>query len=143
MPLTWKKEFAIGVPEIDKQHQLLFNRFDQFLEAIDQGKGERELQDIFNFLKEYVIFHFKAEEGLQKRFSYPHLEMHLAEHRSFEKQLDNLFHQEKSPKELIHLTRNILIQWLIQHIGKTDAALAGFINKHRDEEWEKWLKQHF
>ena len=46
MPLTWKKEFAIGVPEIDKQHQLLFNRFDQFLEAIDQGKGERELEDM-------------------------------------------------------------------------------------------------
>lgn len=143
MQVTWKKEYSIGVVEIDSQHQQLFHRFDQFLDAIDQGKGAMELEDIFNFLKGYVMSHFKAEEALQRRFKYPHLEMHAAEHRKFEKQLNDLFHHQGSTEELVHLTRSILIQWLIQHICKVDTALAGFIIKHRDEEWESWLKKHF
>ena len=143
MSLTWRKEYAIGVVEIDRQHQQLFRHFDQFLEGVDQGKGARELDVILNFLKGYVVRHFKAEEELQKRFKYPHLEMHLAEHRSFEKQLQELNQHQASTDKLIHLTRNVLLQWLIQHICKVDAALAGFINERRDKEWEIWLKNHF
>jgi hemerythrin len=143
MSLTWKKEYAIGIVEIDRQHQQLFYHFDQFLEGIDQGKGTRELEIILNFLKKYVVRHFKAEEELQKLFNYPHLEMHLAEHRSFEKQLHELNQHQGSSDELVHLTRNILIQWLIQHICKVDSALAGFINEHRNEEWENWMMKHF
>ena len=113
MSLTWKKEYAIGVVEIDGQHQQLFQHVDRFLEGIDQGKGARELDVILNFLKEYVVRHFKAEEDLQKRFKYPHLEMHFAEHRSFEKQLQDLYQHGRSTDEMVHLTRNILLQWLI------------------------------
>jgi hemerythrin len=143
MSVTWKNEFAIGVSKIDRQHQQLFHHFDQFLEGIDQGKGARELEDLLDFLKEYVVRHFKSEEELQKHFNYPHLEMHVAEHRSFEKQLQELNQHRGSTDELIHLTRNILIQWLIQHICKLDSALAGFINEHRNVEWENWMKRHF
>jgi hemerythrin len=143
MSVTWKKEFAIGVSEIDRQHQEMFNRFARFLEAIDQGKGAKEVGDVLNFLKDYVIRHFKAEEELQRHFNYPHLEMHLAEHRSFEKQLSELDRQQGSADELVHLTRNVLIQWLIQHICKLDSDLAGFVNERRDEVWEEWMKKHF
>jgi hemerythrin len=143
MPVTWKKEFAIGVAEIDKQHLEMFNRFDRFLEAIDQGKGDKELRDVLIFLKDYIVRHFKAEEALQKQFNYPHLEMHLAEHRSFEKQLIELDRHRGPSGELVHLTRNILIQWLIQHICKLDSDLAGFINERRNEVWEEWMKKHF
>ncbi len=121
----------------------MFYHFDQFLEAIGQGKGERELEVILGFLIEYVICHFKAEEELQERFNYPHLEMHTAEHRTFQKQLDELTQNRGSANEMVHLTRNVLIKWLIQHICRIDTALAGFINEHRNEEWEKWLKIHF
>jgi hemerythrin len=143
MPVSWKNEFSIGVVEIDRQHQQLFHRFDLFLDAVDQGKGERELEEVLKFLEEYVQSHFKAEEELQKRFKYPHLAMHAAEHRSFEKQLFDLKHHQGAKGEVIHLTRNVLMQWLIGHICKVDSALASYINRQRDEEWEKWLKSHF
>jgi len=143
MSVTWKKEFAIGVSEIDRQHQEMFNRFDRFLEAIDQGKGAKEVGDVLSFLEDYVIRHFKAEEALQKQFNYPHLEMHLAEHRAFEKQLYELDRHKGSANEIVHLTRNVLIQWLIQHICKVDTALASFIIERRNEKWEEWMKKHF
>jgi hemerythrin len=143
MSVTWKNEFSIGVVEIDRQHMQMFHRFDLFLEAVDQGKGEKEIEEVLNFLKDYVLSHFKTEEELQKRFKYPHLALHAAEHRTFEKQLQALTEHRGSKGELVHLTRNVMMQWLIGHICKIDSALAGFINKHRDEEWEKWLKHHF
>ena len=143
MHVSWKNEFLIGVAEIDRQHQQLFHRFDLFLEAVEQGKGERELEEVLKFLDDYVQNHFKAEEMLQKRFRYPHLEMHADEHRSFEKQLLDLKQHQGSKGEVVHLTRNVLMQWLIGHICKVDSALAGYINEHRNEEWEKWLKSHF
>jgi hemerythrin len=143
MSVSWKNEFSIGVDEIDRQHQQMFHRFDLFLEAVDQGKGERELEEVLKFLDEYVLNHFKTEEELQKRFNYPHQEMHAAEHRLFEKQLQALTQHKGSKGELVNLTRNVLMHWLIGHICKIDSALGGFINKHRDEVWDEWLKGHF
>jgi hemerythrin len=146
MSVVWKKEFAIGVHEIDAQHQELFSRLDRLQTSIAAGQGKEALVTIFSFLDSYTRRHFKAEEDLQQRYQYPHLAMHAAEHRFFEKELADLeerLHREGPTESLAHLIGSVLYQWLIHHICQLDKALAGYINKHKTAEWEKWLKANF
>jgi hemerythrin len=146
MSVTWKKAFAIGVHEIDSQHQELFARLDRLSGAIEAGKGASELATTFQFLDDYVVRHFRAEEDLQKRNRYPHCAMHSAEHRHFLLELESLkqrLTQEGPSEALVHLTSSVLSQWLIQHIGRLDKALAGYLVQHKTEEWERWLRNNF
>jgi hemerythrin len=146
MSIAWKKEFAIGVREIDSQHQELFARLNRLSEAIEAGKGTADLATIFQFLDDYVVRHFRAEEDLQKRNRYPHFAMHSAEHCRFLLELERLKQRlaKEGPSDaLVHLTTNVLGQWLIQHIGRLDKALAGYLAQHKTEEWERWLRNNF
>jgi hemerythrin len=146
MGITWKKEFRIGVQEIDAQHQELFTRLDRFTGAIEQGEGVRQLAPLLKFLDDYTRRHFTAEENLQRRFSYPHLEMHIAEHRIFLKKLEGLAErlaQGEATEGLVRLTSEILQQWLVHHICNVDKVLGAFVIEHRDAEWEQWLRDHF
>jgi hemerythrin len=146
MGITWKKEFRIGVQEIDSQHQELFVRLDQFTAAIKQGEGTRQLADILEFLNDYTRRHFAAEEKLQHRFKYPHVEMHAAEHRNFLQKLERLaerLDRGGAMDALVRLTSESLQEWLIHHICQVDKVLAAFVIERRNSEWETWLKDHF
>jgi hemerythrin len=146
MGITWKKEFRIGVQEIDAQHQELFTRLDRFIEAIEQGEGGRQLAPLLQFLDDYTRRHFMAEENLQRRFNYPHVEMHVAEHRNFLKKLERLAErlaQGEAADGLVRLTSDVLQQWLIQHICQVDKVLGAFIIEQRNAEWEQYLRDHF
>ena len=146
MAVTWKNEFAIKVREIDLQHQELFDRLDRLQAAIGAGVGAEKLAATFRFLDDYVRRHFAAEEALQQRFRYPHLTLHAAEHRHFEAELARLeerLHREGASDRLASLTDSIFSQWLVNHICTVDRQLAGYINQHRNEEWERWLKNNF
>jgi hemerythrin len=146
MSVVWKKEFAIGVSEIDAQHQELFSRLDRLQKSILNGEGKDQLADTIAFLVTYTLRHFKTEEEFQKRCRYPHLAMHAAEHRIFEKELIDLeerLYREGPTENLANLTSNVLYQWLIQHICQFDKAVAGHFNKYRTQEWERWLRDNF
>ena len=146
MQILWKRDFAIGVVEIDGQHQELFARFDRLLTAIQKGSGPAELRTTFAFLDDYTRRHFRAEEELQRRSRYPHLPMHRDEHRGFEARLSDLkerLEREGATEDLAHLTSHVLVQWLIEHICRLDRDLAGYLVKHQTEEWERWLKNNF
>jgi hemerythrin len=146
MGIIWKKEFRIGVQEIDAQHQELFTRLDRFAGAIEQGEGGSQLTALLKFLDDYTRRHFMAEENLQRHFKYPHLEMHAAEHRKFLKKLEGLAErlaQGEATDGLVRLTREVLQQWLIQHICQVDKVLGAFVIEQRNAEWEQWLRDHF
>jgi hemerythrin len=146
MPIEWKKDFAIGVHEIDAQHQELFKRLDQLQSAIAAGRGATEIYATLEFLDEYTREHFKAEEALQRRFEYPHYELHAGEHRHFLDTLATLRHKiaHEGANDLNVKRASIALeQWLVTHICSTDRQLAGFINRHRNHEWEQWLKAQF
>ena len=90
MSIKWQKEFATGVIEIDRQHQELFSKLDDLLNAVENGKGQKALADTYSFLDNYTRKHFAAEEGLQRKFNYPHVTLHCEEHQIFLKNLERL-----------------------------------------------------
>ncbi|MFZ5627087.1 MAG: bacteriohemerythrin, partial [Bacillota bacterium] len=83
MAVNWTPALAVGVAEIDRQHQELFRRIDNLLTAMSQGKGKEEVGNILKFLEDYVVVHFAAEEKLMQSHNYPAFNEHLAQHQAF------------------------------------------------------------
>lgn len=130
MPLEWKQSLETGIREIDDQHKELFNRVNQLFEACYQGKGKEEVAKIIDFLGDYVITHFKSEENIQQKHNYPDYKNHKLQHEAFiqdfiklKSQLDNY---GASSFFVLEVNKRI-IDWLVQHIGKTDMVLGDFL----------------
>lgn len=146
MAVKWQKQFATGVVEIDRQHQELFSKLDDLLKAVENGKGQKVLTDIYGFLTTYTRKHFAAEEGLQRKFNYPHTSLHCEEHQRFLKnlqQLESRIAADGPTEMLVKLTRDTLVNWLIHHVCSTDQLLGDFVKVHRNSQWEEWMRSQF
>lgn len=132
MSMQWTSDLAIGVAEIDTQHQEIFARFDKLFAACSEGKGKEEVLRSLSFLDEYVKEHFGAEERLQMRHAYPDYAAHKAEHTRFVAEVDKLareFREEGATLPLVIMTNRTLSSWLSQHIKKTDMAFAEYLRQ--------------
>ncbi|MHB1393568.1 MAG: bacteriohemerythrin [Clostridia bacterium] len=130
MAITWKEDLSIGVEQIDNQHKELIGRIDGLFEACNKGKGKEEILKVIDYLGDYVVTHFSDEEGLQKKYNYPEYNSHKLLHTQFIKDFrtlkDSLIKDGVSPSLIIKMNK-LLIDWLLNHIKKTDKELAVFI----------------
>jgi len=132
MGISWRDDLAIGVEQIDNQHKELIARIDGLFEACNKGKGKEEVLKIIAYLGDYVVTHFSDEEELQKKYGYPEYNSHKTLHTQFIKDFgilkDSVDKEGVTPSLIIKMNK-LLIDWLLNHIKKTDKALAAFINK--------------
>lgn len=132
MALEWKPDLAVGVKEIDDQHKELFSKISALFDACNVGKGKEQIDNTVRYLQEYVVLHFNSEEKLQKQYNYPEYINHKAQHDQFIK--DFLELKESIDKDgitglLIIKLNKTLVDWLINHIRKTDKVFAAFLKE--------------
>ena len=132
MGIEWSNELNTGIEEIDKQHRELFARFNSLLEAYSAGKGKDEIIGFHDFLTSYVQEHFKSEEEMMLRHSYPGYDEQLIEHESFRTQLSeirqNLMATKIENNDLISIG-DCVADWLIDHIHKKDRLFGEFLRQ--------------
>ncbi len=90
MFVKWKDDLSVGIDWIDRQHQELFKRINSFLEGMQKGKGKEELEELMDFLANYVQEHFQTEERYMQKYNYPGLSEHKKQHQSFIQEVENL-----------------------------------------------------
>ncbi len=130
MTVEWKEALATGIKEIDDQHKELINIINQLLEACNQGKGKEEVGKVIKFLEDYVISHFKAEENIQLKYNYPDYAAHKAQHEHFIREfikLKSQFDNHGVSSFFVVDINRAVVEWLIQHICKTDVVLGKFL----------------
>jgi len=130
MALEWTRDLAVGVEEIDEQHQELFRRAERLILALRAG-DRGEIEPLLRYLADYVVSHFDCEERWMARAEYPGLEAHQDAHRRFKDDFADLTreYQRKGPTPLMALTvHNWLAAWLRHHICGSDVELAGWMN---------------
>ena len=128
--MTWNNSYAIGIPEIDRQHKELCDRIDKLYEACNAGKGSEEALKVLDFLEAYTKQHFSDEERLQQKIGYPQYSEHKAAHDAFIKQIANLKAEMNANGATIPMIINInraISSWLINHILKMDTELKKYI----------------
>jgi hemerythrin len=132
MGFEWNDDLRTDIRDIDDQHKELFSRINRLLEACSRSTDRDEIGRYLNFLREYVTFHFAAEEREMTGHRYPALPGHEAEHEHFKKQVNKL-HQQFSEHgwsiQVLLTTVRSSGEWLVNHIQKTDRELAAFLKK--------------
>jgi hemerythrin len=132
MAMQWDPRFAVGVPIIDQQHQELIEALNRLLAAMAASKGKEEVRGLLEFLGDYVVTHFAAEEQLMARHSYPDAAAHRAEHEAFVAEFKALhaeFMRAGATTGLVIKLNGRVCQWLREHIAGRDKNLATFVNR--------------
>lgn len=131
MSIEWSDTLASGSPDIDDQHRELFQRINSLLAAQESGVTDKDaVSRIIAYLTEYVVFHFGTEEKLMDRFGYSSASGHKAQHaqfiKVFQRLKDRLLAEGINP-QLQQETRDLVVDWLLNHIRFSDRALGAYL----------------
>ncbi len=129
--MTWRDSFALGIPQIDKQHRELCDQIDKLFEAGSKGKGSDEALNVLNFLESYTVKHFADEEKLQLQIKYPHYQQHKAKHIEFINRISKM--KKEATQSGVNLTlvislNQMISNWLVEHIKSADADYKKYYN---------------
>lgn len=132
MALHWEPRLAVGVAMIDQQHMELIDALNALLTAMASSRGKEEVGKLLEFLGQYTVSHFAAEEQLMTRTRYPGHPAHEAEHDAFIREFKKLAAEfaKSGPTTGLTLKLNSSVcSWLRDHIGGSDRQFATFYNK--------------
>jgi len=133
MKFEWTKDLITGSDTIDEQHMLLFIKANKFSESLDSG-DKSKVEDLFNFLIDYVKEHFGNEESIMQENNYPDFYIHKQAHEMLLYKLttayDSLINGEYD-KNKHEEANELLIDWYRSHILSFDRNLATFLKEVR------------
>ena len=134
--MLWKDQYELGVPVIDAQHKELFRRVDSFLQVLrsENSWDEKipEINETLEFMKNYVVEHFRDEEEYQRSIDYPGYDAHKQLHADMVKyvlEVSRQYEQSNKNEELMQQFGGRLLAWLINHVAAEDQRIADYANK--------------
>lgn len=132
MPLfPWDDKLITRHPNIDSDHKKLVDLVNQLFDAMQSGKGKEACGRVLNELIQYTKTHFAMEERLMASHQYARTAEHKAEHAKLLKEVGDF--KVKFDAGSLTVTASLLSflrDWLINHISKSDKALAEAIGSH-------------
>ncbi|HAF60204.1 MAG: bacteriohemerythrin [Anaerovoracaceae bacterium] len=134
--MLWKDQYELGVPVIDAQHKELFRRVDSFLQVLrsENSWDEKipEINETLEFMKNYVVEHFRDEEEYQRSIDYPGYDAHKQLHADMVKyvlEVSRQYEQSNKNEELMQQFGGRLLAWLINHVAAEDQRIADYAKK--------------
>ena len=122
--MQWSGELEVHNATVDGQHKQLVDALNELAEAVQAGRGAPKLQPTLDFLVIYADMHFSDEENLMRKGSYPDMEPHVAQHRSFIAKAEDLRAQAASGSATLDVELlDFLKDWLLNHIMKQTRPL--------------------
>lgn len=131
-PLQWTEDLHVGHETIDEQHKQLFSIAADLVQAIEEGRGEAMLKEIFSRLKEYTQYHFKEEEAYMQEIGYPQADAHAAQHAILIIRVGTLKRLIESGEPISPAGVGLFLQdWIAQHIMQDDVDIEKFARTTR------------
>jgi len=125
--INWDpKKMSTGVREVDIQHQEWIRRYNNFNDAIDQGKGIEVVQSTLDFFIDYSDTHFSLEEAVMAERNCPAEEINRTAHDHMRNILAGFNSYVKKHGFSASEVRGLRIQmeeWLVKHILTIDIQL--------------------
>jgi hemerythrin len=131
--IIWNEEtMGTGVPRIDAQHKMLFQKFNEFSEALSKKKSLEAAGEILDFLQFYATWHFGQEESCMDEYKCPIAADNQKAHAEFRKKFERFYTEWQTgnmTSKLAQKTYNELELWLVNHVAKTDTQLRPCVKK--------------
>lgn len=129
--VEWQESLSIGVLEVDIQHKLLFEKFNDFLTACEARTEADAIYRLFWFVEAYTVTHFGQEEKLMQETAFPGIQKHKELHKNFIAEVGRLKERLKNegPSPTLISTMTLFISnWLIDHISNMDREIGKHVN---------------
>ncbi|MBN2657898.1 MAG: bacteriohemerythrin [Spirochaetales bacterium] len=127
--IEWDESISVKVELFDNHHKKLLMLINQLFHAMEKGEGKSSLLSILDELVRYTEYHFTAEEKAFEKYSYPEIEAHKKQHRSFvskAKELQKGFREGSAV--LSDEVLDFLQDWVVNHIMKVDSQYSAFLS---------------
>lgn len=141
--MLWKDKYMLGVPLIDEQHQELFRRVTDFVEIVRKPiPWEQKTEQVgktLEFMKDYVVTHFRDEENLQRQLGYPEMESHRKIHQdmvAYVAQVAREYEEKGYEEQMMQQFAGKLLAWLINHVASEDQKIADYAKRKELETHE-------
>lgn len=128
------KDCLIGVPEIDSEHEHLFELLNQTDAALHNADADVAAitSRLLNELYEYAINHFAHEEAYMLSINDPELNRQSAEHEAFREKVTSVMAAGDLTIDTAKDLLTFLAKWLYKHILGSDILIGKF--KKSEEE---------
>ncbi len=127
----WNENFNTGVEKIDQQHQMLVQLLNQLAGHMASQVGAEVLNNIFDQLAEYTVYHFQTEESIWHEYLADELleTEHKKKHAGFISTVIKLkVEVNTQPSEkMVEKILSFLTRWLASHILETDLQMAKIV----------------
>lgn len=131
MIITFTDDCKIGIEQIDREHEHLFellNRGTALLEDHQNGDNYDEIRDLLNELDEYAATHFEHEEAYMKEIRDPELPSQRTQHELFKNRVRNWYYKNldssEDQSEVLKEMMQYMYQWLYVHIIGSDTLIG-------------------
>jgi hemerythrin-like metal-binding protein len=132
----WTTGYAVGVRQIDEEHQRLFALAERMHRAMLEGKGRQILADLLARLVEYTSYHFAHEEQLMERIRYPNYRQHRKEHEELRSRVQAM--QDRAASGEVTITIEVmlfLMEWLKRHTATSDCRIGDYMKASGSQDW--------
>jgi hemerythrin-like metal-binding protein len=126
--VQWTPDYAVGVKQLDSEHQALFRLAAKMHGAMLEGKGKAALLDLLSNLVDYTCNHMVHEELLMQRIVYPNFWQHREEHDQFRARVRAM--QERAASGELTMTIEVmhfLMKWMKKHIATSDVRIGAYM----------------
>ena len=131
MKAEFTSNLVTGNKTIDEQHKELISKINNLLDAVESSQEQATAMRMLNFLNDYVVYHFEAEENLQKEVGYPGLADHQKQHEALKQTVadltEMLTEEEGSSPAFVEQLNKKVVEWLYKHIEGYDRSVAEYI----------------
>jgi len=133
--IEWDLSLSCPFGLIDQHHQELIGTFVKYINLPDEQKTGPEATEMVAFLRNYVMSHFKYEEGLMKEHNYPEAPEHKKAHRNFVAAYQKIVDTHRRDGDLLKLRSGTIamLDWFIEHIHEFDMKMSKYYNNVTSE----------
>ena len=124
--IEWDDSLSTGVENIDKQHQMLIEKLNEFSQVMTNAEARETAGELIDFIRFYAAWHFEREEHCMNEYQCPVAAQNKKAHKEFLETFDEFYEQwqvEGMDAELVESTFQKAANWVEMHIRKTDTQL--------------------
>ncbi len=130
--IQWQPGYAIGVLEVDREHEGLFSLAGRMHEAMLGGQGKQVLEELLDELVRYTFYHFEHEEHYMQKIGYAEFHEHSRQHDNLRAKVRAM--QTRAAAGELTMTIEVmlfLMDWLKTHILSSDRRIAEYAAQQR------------
>ncbi len=128
--LIWTCEYSVGVEEMDRQHQKLFDLINRLYEALGRDSDNDVVIEVIDDMAEYTRMHFLSEEYLLSDNDYPDFDSQKQQHGDFIAKVDAFKDDVIYGKPLVTAdVMSYLESWWKRHIMEEDKKYGKYLSE--------------